>query len=1368
MRHDLHVEDRSGNWLLSLFASILLVGFAVEAWPRGSTNVQRLSGLPEYDKANIFSRMTFYFFQPIINIGLKRTLTASDLQNLLPNKINSENGCKSLSAHWNRRLLENGTRNGLAAPSLFWTVLQTQFAAFAPIVVCRLVIIALSYVLPLLLSRLLTYLQDYEDKPLSYGITLACAMFLVSLVVALLYTYNRYQMFLLSIAAKVALTSMIYRKALRLSPGSRVISTTGEIINHMAIDADSWGDSYIYFTNWIAIPVEIAVALILLYRFLGWSMIAGVMGMILLLPLQAWQAKVFETIQDRKLAAMDRRVRLTTEVLAGIKVVKIYGWETAFLGRIKNLRDKELTALRTIGIVQAFMSIIFISSSLVISLITFGVYAQWGGPDFSPGTLTPQTVFVSMTLFAMLRGPIASLSEATTSTISVVVGTRRIQEFLLREEVREDDITRSRSVPRDPQEPLILIKDASFAWSVSTEVSNDEADEHDRLLPTHGLQQTPESVPALQNINFSVANKSLIAIVGRIGQGKSSLLSAIIGEMYKYNGLVQVSGKLAYVPQHAWIINATLRDNITFGKEFDEARYKQVVFACGLEPDIAILTAGDLTGIGERGINLSGGQKQRVSLARAVYQDADIYLLDDPLSAVDAHVDKHLWENVIGPMGLLRNKARVLVTHGIHHLKDVDQIVVLKEGGITEHGHYSELMKVKGTFHKLIKEYSVGGLARRTSQRRGSARTPSNQAGSDLHAQTSTQDASTSRTSSTTLGFENRSESDSASSDEIVTSENDSSFVDEGDGDVVQPTGSGTADKDGSKHNDADVDTGEKSQEGQVGLGTALVYIRALSFGRFMTILMLFILAQGCLVGTSLWLRHWIKKSEEKQGYGSGGSAPSVNLFLTVYALLTLLYVATFSVASTLMLVLYNTPSFIIVVPFLLAGFCIIQVCFMRISSAMVRIYSVSKSPVYQHFSESLNGISTIRAMQAHNRFIQENVKWTDSMASCFLGYMTSKRWVEVQLRLLSTVVLLFAALFAVLDRSKADPSLVGLTLGFTLSFTEEVTSLVRIFCDFQNHLISVERVIEYTDMKSEAPALTDVLLPPNWPSQGHIRFNNYSARYREGLDLVISNISLEILPAQKIGIVGRTGAGKSSLTLALFRMIEAANSHWARASDNTRKVQSDSTAALKIDSTSESPAQVSEMEEDEDGGSIEIDGVDISTVGLEDLRQHLTIIPQDPTLFAGTVRDNLDPFQQLEDADLWEALDRSHLKEYIRSLPGGLTFEVAQNGENFSVGQRSLICLARALLRNTKVLVMDEATAAVDVETDELIQKTIKMAFKERTVLTIAHRIKTVMDSDKILVLERGRVVEFDAPGKLLKDENSLFYKLAEQAGEV
>jgi ABC-type multidrug transport system fused ATPase/permease subunit len=310
--------------------------------------------------------------------------------------------------------------------------------------------------------------------------------------------------------------------------------------------------------------------------------------------------------------------------------------------------------------------------------------------------------------------------------------------------------------------------------------------------------------------------------------------------------------------------------------------------------------------------------------------------------------------------------------------------------------------------------------------------------------------------------------------------------------------------------------------------------------------------------------------------------------------------------------------------------------------------------------------------------------------------------------------------------------------------------------------LVWLERVLEYSELKTEAPETTDVILPLNWPSQGHIRFVNYSARYREGLDLAIRNIDLDIAPAEKVGIVGRTGAGKSSLTLVLFRIIEAANSYWAKESDNNQDITSHDARV--------SDARAEEDEGEEiDGGRIEIDGVDISTIGLQDLRKNLAIIPQDPTLFAGSVRENLDPFNEFDDAKLWEALERSHLKEYINALPGGLSFEVAQNGENFSVGQRSLICLARALLRNTKILVLDEATAAVDVETDELIQKTIRKEFKDRTILTIAHRIKTVMDNDKILVLDRGQVAEFDTPSRLLaKGEDSVFYKLAVQAGEV
>ncbi|KAG0307447.1 Multidrug resistance-associated protein 1, partial [Dissophora globulifera] len=1340
---------------LIVFASLLLFGFIAEALPRGSTQVQRLSGATDYDKANIFSRLTFYFFQPIVTIGLQRTLTVQDISHLLPVSLRTEQGYSKLSKLWNGRLAAHrrryakNIRNGSAsvinnAPSLFWTVMRSHSVALVPIVACRITIVLLSFLQPVLLSRLLSYLQHYEDKPVSQGIVIAFSMFFVSLSVALLYTYNRYQMFLLSVATKTALISMVYRKALRLSPSSRLRSSTGEIVNHVSIDAEIWGDAFIYLSSWISIPVEIGIALVLLYMYLGWSMIAGFVAMVLLLPIQTWQAKVFESMQTEKLAATDQRVRLTTEVLAGMRVVRLYGWSAAFLKRLLGIRKQELMALRKIGIVQAFMSIIFISSSLIISLITFGVYALWGGPNFTPGKLTPQTVFVSMTLFSMLRNPIASLSEATTTTISVVVGTRRIQEFLLREEVNEEDVVKSKDVPRNISEPLVLIKDASFSWIDPEESSDIHSTEQDRLLGND--QQNDLSHLILRSINLSTYRQELTAIVGRVGQGKSSLLNAIIGEMYKLQGgLVQTSGRIAYVPQQAWIFNATLRDNILFGKPFDNDRYQNIVFACGLEPDLTMLPAGDMTEIGERGINLSGGQKQRVSLARAAYCDADIYLLDDPLSAVDAHVDRHLWNHLIGPKGLLRDKTRILVTHGIHHLKEVNKIVVLKDGTIVEQGHYDNLMKAQQTFYQLIKEFSIDhALDKAVRRRRKSSVGSAIKARGSVEVATASSEIAPHVTEIQDVG--------DLSFEEITTEEDDTD--ESNDNDTVSvliqnasPEGSGDAKKDTK----AELIATEKMQGGSVSRETYLIYFRALSYRYIVTIAVLFIVAQACLVGSSLWLKHWIKRTEMADEDPENTETPSVQLFLGVYALLTLFYVIVYvavswlmfavariraseilhrnllssilrlpmsffdttplgrilnrfssdfssvddripnklydylyfivTVSSTMILILFTTPQFLWAIPFLLTGYWVIQHCFLKISVPTQRIYSVSKSPVYQHFSESLNGVSTIRAMGVQDQYINANSGWTDKLANNFLGNMTSKRWVEVQLRLLSTFVALFAALFAVLGRASLDPSLVGLTLSFALALTEEVTSLVRIYCDLQNHLVAVERVVEYTDMATEAPEHTDVYLPPHWPSQGHVRFNNYSTRYRQGLDLVLRSISIDISPGQSIGIVGRTGAGKSSLTLALFRIIEAADSYWAKASDNTGRAQLDSAAVAEAassesrgdsgDSTmtvnSLRPYQEEYDAAIEGGGSIEIDGIDISTLGLEELRKSLAIIPQDPTLFAGTIRENLDPFQEVGDAELWEALERSHLKDTIASLPGGLSFEVSQNGENFS-----------------------------------------------------------------------------------------------------
>ncbi|KAF9148512.1 Multidrug resistance-associated protein 1 [Linnemannia schmuckeri] len=1391
---------------LVIFALTLTAGFVVEAWPRGNTRVQRSSSVGMYGKANLFSRLTFWFFTPIISIGLNRILTADDIKGQLPKSLAAYTGYKRLSRAWDEALQRHRRSSSASSketsPSLFWTVLKNSWEMLIPVLLSRVAIVLFSYTLPILLKELLNYLEDHESKPVSYGITLALGMFTASLCASLLNTYNRYQMLTLGVASRSALISMIYRKSLRLSAGSRNEASSGKIANHMSVDADQWWNAIVYISMWIEIPLALFISMKMLYNLLGWSMLAGVFAMLSLLPLQAWQARVFQSIQSGKLKAMDERMRLTTEVLSSMKIVKLYGWSTAFLRRILEIRNQELAYLRRIGVVEAFMSIIFISSSLIISLITFAVYALWGGPNFTPGTLTPQTVFVSMTLFAMLKGPIASLSDATTSTIGVLVATRRIQQFLLKEEVDEADVVRSESLPRDPLGPVILIKDSSFSWaSPSQNELRPDPDERTALLATNDNPPNNIPAPTLQSIQLTVQRGSLTAIVGRVGQGKSSLLSAMIGDMYKLKGQVELCGRVAYVPQQAWICNATLKDNILFGNEYDEAKYRHVLFACGLEPDIAMLPGGDMTEIGERGINLSGGQKQRVSLARAAYDDADIYLLDDPLSAVDAHVDHHLWQNLIGPSGLLRRKARVLVTHGTHHLREMDQIVVVKDGSIQERGDYSQLMGSKKNFYRLIKEYTV--LERRSSHATIKRRQSKDTAVEGVSA----------------TGEENDSEEPSTEGEAGA----DQDTSDDETKESSEPLQKQKIEKPNAK---AVLTGAEKMKEGEVGFDVVLYYAKEASYRITATIVFLFLLAQGCLVSTSLWLKHWIKVSKE---IGDDESL-SLFIFLGVYAFLTMVYVLLYmvitwlglavariraskrihshllekvlrlpmpffdttpvgriinrfssdifavdvripsklidiclfgiSVASTLLLIVFTTPSFILILPFLLIGYWFVEKCFLNVSRTLARIYVISKSPVYQHFHESLGGVSTIRATKTQERFIEKNAAMVDRMSNNFLSNMGSRRWLDVQLRILSTIVLLCAALFAVLQRDSMDPSLVGLTLSFALTITEEVTSLVRNFCDLQNQLIGLERIIEYTDLKTEAPDTTHVLLPAKWPSKGRISFKNYSTRYREGLDLVIKNVSVDILPSEKIGIVGRTGAGKSSLTLALFRLVEAANSYWAKESDNSRFLVADA-APIGILGTDDS-------NDEEYGGLIEIDGVDISTVGLEELRRHLAIIPQDPTLFAGSVRDNLDPFQELEDADLWEALERAHLKDIISELPGGLTFEVSSNGDNFSVGQRSLICLARALLRKTKILVLDEATAAVDVETDELIQKTIRKEFADRTILTIAHRIKTVMDSDRILVLEMGRVEEFDRPSVLLQKEESLFYRLAKQAGEI
>ncbi|KAF9361016.1 Multidrug resistance-associated protein 1 [Mortierella sp. AD094] len=1347
---------------LLLFSGSVGLAFFFEMLPRGCTRVQRESrekeNLSSYDQANLFSRLTFHYSQQMMSLGARKTLTPADLKEPTPEVLKTHVNYDIVSKTWEKRVArynrrhpntKSGTKNvkSVVGPSLILTILDAYKGRIFPTMLIRLLSFALMYVPIFLFSYLLKFFTDYGEAikngtpvpAVIDGLLISVGIFFGNVFSALFLSMSSNECTYMGIEARAALVAMIYRKSLKLSPSARSKSTLGEISNHMAVDAETK------------------------------------------------MAKSLFTHQRNKLKVMDSRLRLMTEVLSNIKIVKLQAWENAFRVKLDVFRINELAAQRALATVRSLLVVVFSSVNLLIVLATFTVYSNWGGPDFTPGEMTPEVIFVGITLFTMMGRSLGLISLAFSHITALRNANSRIQKFLLLEEIDTAVVERySRQV--SSKNPVlgangkllsVEIENGTFAWEKIVDVAAAPASltpaqtERQPLLAASSSSPSGSATPlrpVLSNIYLQIPEGNLTAIVGRIGQGKSSLLSAIIGELYKQHGTVKVFGDLAYVPQQAWIINASVRDNILFGKPFNQEKYDCIIYASGLSPDIEMLPAGDSTEIGEKGINLSGGQKQRVSLARAAYQDADIYLLDDPLSAVDAHVDQHLWKHLIGPDGTLKHKTRILVTHGIHHLDSVDQIVVIKDGMVSETGGYHELMNAKDAFYQLISEYSVQ---------------------------------------------EKRKQSKVTEGDNVATKVGEVGVVKAKAGadeskPISEPTKKEKAPKGG-------LVVAEKVEEGKIGWKVYLDYARAISIHNTIICLFLCGFAQACQIATNFWLRYWVTAEERGDNRSIAfylcGYAVLVALFLvvdvsnsymanvicglrgarTLYARLLervlrmpmsffdttpmgriinrfssdvaaidsqipeslpglLNFIST--ALSILIVISYSTPLFLIAVPPLGLVFIMIQSYYVKTSGQLKRLQSISRSPLYQHFSESLAGVSTIRCQSGLvGQFIIENEKRSDSVVQSTNLFLLTNRWLTIRIQTLCATAVFLTAALAVLNADKLDPSLVGLALSYALNLTNIIAILVRTLSDVQNQFVSVERIREYIDKPVEAPVKTGVTVPKDWPSQGKIVFKVFSARYREGLELCIKDASFTIEPQEKVGVVGRTGAGKSSLTLALFRIIEAADSYWALASDPSA-------------SDHPIPDDYSALA---DGGSIEIDGVDISTLGLQDLRRHLSIIPQDPTLFAGSVRDNLDPFHDLKDVDLWEALDRAHLKDYISSLPGGLSFEVSQNGENFSVGQRSLVCLARALLRKSKVLVLDEATAAVDVETDELIQKTIRTEFRDRTILTIAHRIKTVMDSSKILVLEKGRVKEFDTPSELIKrKEESLFYRLAEQAGEI
>lgn len=1234
--------------------------------------------------------------------------------------------------------------------SLFMVLVRVYGSDFLRAWACKFLYDLLQFVSPMLLSVLIEYTQkkkngtEYEWK----GYVYAASFFVVALFQSLCFHQNFHIGMTTGIRIRSALITACYKKSLTMNSEAKKQKTVGEIVNLMSVDCQRMQDLAGYLWMVWSAPVQIGLAMWLLWNQLGISVLAGLGVMILLIPLNGFISIKQRKLQVSLMTFKDQRLKLMNEVLNGMKVLKLYAWEPSFQGKILEIRNKELDILRKYAYLQAFSSFSFSCAPFLVTLATFATYILSSDDNY----LDAGKAFVSLSLFNILRFPINLLPMMVSYLVQANVSIKRISTFLKMGDLDPDNVQHSSIV-----ESAIRVNDGTFSWD-------------------ENLQ------PALSGINMEVEDKKLVAVVGQVGAGKSSLISALLGDMEKLQGRVNVKGKVAYVPQQAWIQNATVKGNILFGSELNQCTYDNVLDACALRTDLEILTGGDMTEIGEKGINLSGGQKQRVSLARAVYNNADVYLLDDPLSAVDSHVGKHIFNEVIGKKGLLRNKTRVLVTHGVHWLPMVDMIVVLVDGKISEMGSYDELMDHDGAFAQFLKTY----LTQEKNEDDDEDDDPEIQEAKSKILQRL---ESVTSDTATTSGDEVRALRKRRTSEKKPKLIRSISTVIGG---KCDPKVTDKQEKDTEK-----LIQDEKKEEGAVARKVFMKYFRAVGFITTVVILVIYVGFQGASVGSNIWLSLWTDDSYLKNPanlntskyadknymylgiYGAFGvgQAILVMMFSLLASLsqvnaagklhLNMLEVVMkgpmsffdttpvgrivnrfsrdietvdsvlpatirmwvnvfFGTISTFIVISYSTPIFLSVIVPLGIVYYLVQRFYVPTSRQLQRIESTNRSPIFNHFSETIAGASTIRAYGQQQRFIETSVERVDKNILFYFARIASNRWLGTRLEFVGNLIVFAAALFAVLTPDVSSGA-VGLSVSYALQITGALNLLVRMTSDLETNIVSVERLKEYAEIETEAPWILNFRRPPHdWPPKGQVDFQDYKTRYREGLDLVLRGISCHIDGGEKVGIVGRTGAGKSSLTVALFRLIEPA------------------------------------------GGSIIIDGHSIANMGLHDLRQKLTILPQDPVLFSGTLRMNLDPFDQYQDSQLWRAIEHAHLKKFVTDLPDGLLHECGEGGENLSVGQRQLVCLARTLLRKTKILILDEATAAVDMETDDLIQHTIRTEFKDCTILTIAHRLNTIMDYDKVMVLDQGLIKEFDSPHNLLKDKHSAFHSMARDANLV
>ncbi|XP_062563901.1 probable multidrug resistance-associated protein lethal(2)03659 [Armigeres subalbatus] len=1451
-------------------------------------------------RANPFSRFTFWWLKDLFRVGLERPIDEADIYEPLT-EHQSEQLTYRFEDCWKRELKRDKPSFLAVIRVIYgWTILSKGFLYTSVDSFSRIF-------QPLCLGGLVSYFapgQTTISKEEAYGY--AGGIVLCSLLPVMIFHHYILYIFQIGMKIRVACCSLMYKKALRITKAAGTDGLTGQVINLMSNDVSNFDTAVGFVQDIWKGPIELLVLGFFIYREIGVAGLIGIAFLLSFIPLQAWVGKKAASYRLKTATRTDRRVRFMNEIIQAIQVIKMYAWEPSFGRMVDQIRRREIRGIRGTLFIRAGLLSFNLVSRLSIFLSLVG-YCYFGN------VFTAKKVFIVTSYFNLLYSSMLHFWPlALTSVAEGLISIRRIEEFLLLPErkmvglsgvvpVEKAAAPNGHLTPKSgavgDESEMKLMENVQMTNGAG---SGDGAAGGGEKIPTTAMAMTAvgkirskrfvnkkgfarrgvfmrdgtaswskdiamgeTTGTGIRNITLAVEKGKLCAVVGLVGSGKSTLLQVILGELELDEGQLEISGDISYASQEPWLFEGSVKNNIVFIEDYNEKRYREVVKVCALERDFQLLPLGDETIVGERGISLSGGQRARISLARAIYRKADIYLLDDPLSAVDTHVGKHIFEQCIKEY--LKDKVCVLVTHQLQYLKDVGHVVLMEGGVALAQGAYRTLeqsntypiltalaheqeaqeqheknqlppvedildnnggtdgvrptvtgMKTAGTEGENPISSAANGAAAMARYRRNSATSPIVMPPAHRMAhshQSLYQPSPFSSCSMVFDGFDDGLDDDGAPLGYSRKKRRQTSSA--GSGGIHRPPKAAGIATGAANNGDAGGVNRESQIAGTIGFSVYKSYFKAVQSGLLLVMVaVLFLLAQGTMSGIDYFISQWVNQeeflSQKATAAASTNATESVSSKLagTVFAELNReQYLLIYSGAMGVMLCLSLSRSFsffylclrasirlhdqlfrgitratmyffntnpsgrilnrfsrdigcidiflpsammdcvlffveftaiiclvAIVNYWLLLPTAVMGVLFYGLrhiytntSRSIKRVESLTRSPIFSHANASFQGLTTIRAFGAEKILAYEFDKHQDLNTSAWYLFLATTRafalWLEL-VCVLYIAVVTFS--FLLMENTMSGNVGLAITQVFNLIFMCQWG--MRQTAQLENQMTSVERVVEYAEMESE-PSLETVhpqkKPASDWPSKGSIKFEYFSLRYSPGSELVLRDLHFVIEAKEKIGIVGRTGAGKSSIIQALFRL--AVNE-----------------------------------------GLVKVDDVDIGGLGLHDLRKKISIIPQDPILFSGNVRSNLDPFDQHSDEEIWRSLELVELKAVVQQMKGGLDAKMSDGGSNFSMGHRQLVCLARAILKNNRILILDEATANVDPETDKLVQRTIRDQFGECTVLTIAHRLHTVMDSDRVLVMDAGKAVEFGHPHDLLNQSNGFLRKLVNQTGEA